>query len=140
MAAHRARALLHGFEQRSLSLWRGAINFVGQHKIAEDRAMHERPFTTARDLVLFNDVRAGDVRRHQVGRELDAAKLQAQRIRNGAHHQRFRGAGHAGQQHVTADEQRDQHLVHHLVLADDHLAHLAHNVFAHGMKALDASL
>ncbi len=67
-------------------------------------------------------------------------KLQAKRVRNGAHHQRLRRARHAGEQAVAADEQCNQHLVEHLVLAHDHLPHLADDVVAHRAKPLDLSL
>ncbi len=74
------------------------------------------------------------------GRELDAPELEAERLRDGAHHQRLGGAGHAGDQAVAADEERDQDLVEHLLLADDDLAHLREDAVAHGVKALDALL
>ncbi len=81
--------------------------------------------------VFFNDVGAGDVGRHQVGRELDAAELEAERVGDGAHHQRLRRARHAGQQAMAADEERDQDLVEHFLLADDHFAHLLEDLLAH---------
>ena len=76
--------------------------------------------------------------RHQVGRELDALEDQAQRLRHGAHQQRLGGAGQTGDQAVAADEQRDHHLLQHLLLADDHAAHLRHDLALHLAKALDA--
>jgi hypothetical protein len=75
-------------------------------------------------VVFFDDVGAGDVGRHQIGRELDALELQAQHLRHGAHEQRLGRAGQAGNQAVAADEQADTHLFDHLVLADDDAAHL----------------
>ena len=53
---------------------------------------------------------AGDVRRHQVGRELDAAELEAERQAEGPDQQRLRGAGHAFEQHVPAGEERRHRL------------------------------
>ena len=77
-------------------------------------------------------------RRHQVGRELDALEHQAQRLRHGAHQQRLGGAGQSGDQTVAADEQRDHHLLEHLLLADDHAAHLRDDLALHLAKARDA--
>ncbi len=74
--------------------------------------------------IFFDDVRAGDVGGHQVRRELDALEVQAERLRDGAHHQRLRRAGQAGDQAMAADEQRDENLVEHFLLADDDLADL----------------
>ena len=125
MAAHGAGKLLHGFEQRRLRLGRRAVDFVGQQDVAEDRAGHEGPAAMAGGGILLDDVGAGDVGRHQVRRELDALELQAERLRDGAHHQRLRGAGKTGDQAMAADEERGENLIEHLLLADDDLPHLA---------------
>ncbi len=69
--------------------------------------------------VLFDDVGAGDVGRHQVGRELDAAECEVQRAGQRADEQCFRQAGHAFEQAMAAGEERDEHLLDHVVLADD---------------------
>ena len=69
--------------------------------------------------VFLHHVRAGDVRRHQVGRELHAAELHRQRVRQRPGHQRLAQSGHAVQQHVPAAEQAHQQEVDDLVLADD---------------------
>ena len=53
------------------------------------------------------DERAGDVARHQVGRELDALGVEASAAASGAHEQRLGRPGHALEQHVAAAEQRD---------------------------------
>ena len=54
--------------------------------------------------ILFDDVRSGDVRRHQVRRELDAAEEQAEGLRDGAHHEGLGRAGEPGDEAVAADE------------------------------------
>ena len=107
-----------------MRLGRRAVDFVGQQNVAENGALHERPGAVAGAGVLFDDVGAGDVARHQVGCELDALEHQAEGLRQGAHQQRLGGAGQAGDQAVAAHEQRDHHLLEHLLLADDHAAHL----------------
>ena len=50
--------------------------------------------------------------------------IQAQSLRHGAHQQRLGRAGQSGDQAVAADEQRDHHLLEHLLLADDHAPNL----------------
>ena len=74
--------------------------------------------------IFFNDVGTRDVGRHEIGRELDAAELQAERLRDGADKQRLRRSGKAGDQAMAADEQRDQNLIEHFLLADDDPADL----------------
>ena len=140
IAAHRAGKFLHGLEQRRLRLRRRAVDFVGEHDVAENRSRHERPAAVPRGGILLDDVRAGDVGGHQVRRELDALERQAQRLGNRADHQRLRRAGQAGDQAMAADEQRDQNLVEHFLLSDDDLADLGENVVAHRLKAFDALL
>ena len=140
MAAHRAGMFLHGLEQRGLRLRRCAVDFVGKQDVAEDRALDECPLAMAGFDVFFDDVGAGDVGGHEVGRELDAPELEAERVGDGAHHQCFRGARHAGHQAMAADEEGDEHLVEHFLLADDDLAYLLQDLLAHRVKALDALL
>ena len=79
-------------------------------------------------------------RGHQVGRELDALEHQPECLRHGAHQQRLRGAGQAGDQAMPAHEQADHHLLQHLLLADDHPPHLRTISSLHLLEALDARL
>ena len=123
-AADRDLPLLHRFEQRRLRLGRRAVDFVGQDDVREQRAFEKPPLARARAAVLFDNLGAGDVRRHQVGRELDPAERQVQRPSQRADHQRLGQPRHAFQQAVPAAEERDQQLFDHLVLADDHLRQL----------------
>ena len=116
---------LHRLQQRRLRLGRRAIDFVGQDDVGEDRAFEELEAAAAGRLVFLDHFRAGDVGRHQVGRELDAAELQRQGIGQRADHQRLGQARHADQQAMAAGEHGDQQLFDHLLLADDHLAQLS---------------
>ena len=61
--------LLHRLEQARLGLRRGAVDLVGEHEVREDRAGLEPEDPLP--VLLDEDVRAGDVGRHQVRRELD---------------------------------------------------------------------
>ena len=80
----------------------------------------------------FHDhVRAQDVGRHQVGRELDPGELQVERLGQRADQERLAQPRHAFQQAMPADEQAGQHAVDDLVVADDHPADL----FADGLVA-----
>ena len=74
--------------------------------------------------VLLQDVGAGDVGRHQVGGELDAAEAHRQAAGQRADHQRLGQAGNPFQQAVPPAEEGNQQLIDDLGLADDHLPHL----------------
>ena len=120
------RMLLHRLQQRRLRLGRGAIDFVGQDQVGKDGAALEAE--AALPVAVLEYVRAGDVGRHQVRRELDAAELQAQRVGQGANEHRLAQAGDAFQQRVAAGEDGHQHIADHVLLADDDLADLRFDV------------
>ena len=61
----------------------------------------------------------GDVGGQQVGRELHAAEAQPGRGGERAGDQRLGHAGHVLEQHVAVGEQREQHQLEHVALADD---------------------
>ena len=67
-------------------------------------------------------------------------KLRPSASRQRAHQQRFRGARHARDQAMAADEERDQNLLDHFFLADDDLANLGENVGVNLLKTLDPRL
>jgi hypothetical protein len=117
-------ALLHGFEEGGLGLGRRAVDLVGQDHVGEQRPLQELELAVAGAAVLLNHLRAGDVRRHQVGRELDAAEGQRQALGQGADHQGLGQPRHALQDAVPPAEQGDQQLLDDLVLAHDHAAQL----------------
>ena len=70
-------ALAHRFQQRGLRARRGAVDLVGQQDVGEDGPGHE--LEAAR--LLVEDADAGDVAGQQVGRALDAAKVDAEAAR-----------------------------------------------------------
>ena len=94
--------LLHHFEQRALHLGRGAVDLVGQQQVGEDRA--ERGVELAGLLVV--DARADQIGGHQVGRELDALELAADRLGQRLDRHGLGQAGHAFDQDVPARQQR----------------------------------
>ena len=116
--------LLHRLEQRGLRARRRAIDLVGQHDVGEDRPAHEAKAPRAGRRVLLEDLGAGDVARHEIGRELDAAEVEVHRLGERAHHERFRKARHADEQRVAAGDERHEDLVEHALLADDAPLHL----------------
>ena len=126
--------------KRRLRLGRRAVDFIGQQDVREDRTGHEGPGAASGGGIFFDDVGAGDVGRHQVRRKLDAAEFQAERRRERAHQQRFRGAGQAGDQAVSADKQRDHYLIDHLFLSHDHPANLGNDGFLSLLETRDPFL
>ena len=124
-AGGRDVVLLHRLEQRRLRLGRRAVDLVGQDDLREDRARDEPQ--AAQAVALVEDLGAGDVRRHQVRRELDALEGQVEDLGQRLDQQRLGQTRHAGDQAVPAGEERHQHLVDHLVLPDDDLAQLRQN-------------
>ena len=98
------RALLHRFEQRRLRLRRRAVDLVGEQQVREHRAALELEVALAGAVVFFEDLGADDVARHQVGRELDAAEIERERLAERAHEQRLAESRHAFEQAVAAGE------------------------------------
>ena len=81
-----------------------------------------RELEVGRALVV--DRRAGDVGRHQVGRELDAREAHRRDLRERARDQRLGEAGEVLDQHVAVGEQAEQHELERVALADDRLLDL----------------
>ena len=129
--------LLHGLEQRRLGLGRRPVDFVGQHDVGEHRPLDEPDQALAAAGVLFDDVRAGDVARHEVGGELDAVELEVQHPGEARDQQRLGESRHPDQQHVSVREQRGEKLVHHRILPHDHLAQLPEDALTSLLKGLD---
>ncbi|MNH90575.1 hypothetical protein D3C73_431170 [compost metagenome] len=73
VAGHGDLPFFHGFEQRSLDLGRGSVDFVGQDQVAEQRPWLKTDLVFAFDLM--QHFGAGDVRGQQIRGELDAAHL-----------------------------------------------------------------
>ncbi len=96
-----------------------AVDLVGEDQVGEDRPGDEPQLAGAGVAVLVEDLGAGDVRGHQVGRELDAVEVQRERLRQAVDHQGLGQAGHPFEDAVAAGEDGDQELVDDLVLADD---------------------
>jgi hypothetical protein len=125
--------LLHGFQQRGLSLGRGAVDLVGQQQFAEDRT----PRQGEAGGLEVEQVGPDDVAGHQVGRELDPAIVQADRAGKALGQQGLGGPGRTLQQDVAAGEQGGQQQVHGSVLADHGAGDLGANPRGDGGHLID---
>jgi hypothetical protein len=123
LAAHGDTLLLHRFQQRRLCLGRGAIDFIGQNDIGEYRTALKLENLSPRGIV-GEHVGAGNVRRHEIGGELDPRETKTQDLTETAHHQGFAQARHAFEQTVAAADQCDEDLLDQLLVADDCPRHL----------------
>ena len=95
----------------------GAVDLVGQDDVGEKGTFAELEFAG----FLVIEVNAGQVRGQQVGGELDALELAANRFGKGAQQHGFAGAGHVLQQHMARAEEGGENQIDHLVLANDNL-------------------
>ena len=77
---------LHGFEQRRLGFGRCSIYLIGQQHLCEDRPFVEDQIAATRLAILLNDVRPGNVSRHQVRSELNAMEREAHRFGKRSNH------------------------------------------------------
>ena len=116
---------LHGFQQGRLRLGRGAIQLIGEEQVGENRTRLEAEVAVACAVVFFENLGAEDVRGHQVGRELDAAKLERKRLAQGTHQQGLAEPRHPLDQAMAPRQQSDQQLFDHGILADDGLTNRA---------------
>src|SRR5207245_2470969 len=69
-------SFLHRFEESGLCLGRCAVDFVSKNHVGKKRAMQEFEGALAGGLVVLKNLGAGDVRRHEVGSELNAAEAE----------------------------------------------------------------
>ncbi len=112
---------LHRLEKGGLGFGRRAVDFVGEDDVCEDGAFDEAEPSAPPVAILFQNVRAGDVGGHQVGRELDAVKFKLKDPGEGADHQRLGQAGYADQQAMPARHEGGEQQLDHVILADDDL-------------------
>src|SRR4051812_12468410 len=127
-AAGRDLNLLHRFEQSGLRLWRSAVDLVREDHVCENRSAdesHAAPIGT-----LLQDLDAGDVRRHEVRRELDPLKLQMENLRDRFYEESLGQTRRAGDQAMPAGKERDEDLFDDILLADNDFGQLAFNAIA----------
>ena len=113
-AVHRDLTLLHDLQQRGLRLGRGAVDFIGQHDLA-----HNCAGTVLHVAGKAGHGEAGDIRRGDIRRELDALERAGERTRQRAGQRRLAHARHILDEHMAFAQQRREHQFNHVVLAHD---------------------
>ena len=83
-------------------------------------------------LVFFEEFCARDVRRHEVGRKLDAAEGQVEGACEGADEERFGQAGHADEQTMAPAEEGDEELIDDFPLAYNDFANFGDDLVISG--------
>jgi hypothetical protein len=111
--------LLHRLEQCGLRLRRRAVDLIRQHYVGEHRPWQKAEGSLSRVAIVLNNLGAGNVRRHQIGSELDAIELERQRFSERSHKQRLGKTRDPHEQAMAACEQRDQQLLHDVMLPHD---------------------
>ncbi len=106
-AHHGHTPFLHRFEQRGLRLRRGAVDFVRQHKMREQRSGLENETPASVDLLQHRIAR--DVAGEQIGRELDPFRVELQRLGEALDQFRLAETRQAFQQQMSASQQPDHH-------------------------------
>ena len=120
--------LLHCFEQRRLGFRRCAVDFVRENDVGENRAANKDKRAFPGLIRFLENVRAGNVRGHQVRRKLDAIELQRHDLRQRIDDHRLRQSRHAHEQAVASGKNTNQQSFDDLFLADDDFAHLGANL------------
>ena len=119
-------AFLHGFEQGALHLGRGAVYFIRQDEVGENRSFLDGEFLR----LLAVNHGAYHVGRQQVGRELDAVEVCLHQVGQRLDGQCLGQARHPFEQDVPVREQAYQQRVHQVLLPHDDLVH-AHDQRIH---------
>ena len=114
---------LHRLQQRGLRLRGRAVDFIRQNHLGKNRAAQKHE-TTSASSVLLNDIRTGDVCRHEIGRKLHTPESKTERLRKTLYHVSFREAWHAFKQTMTTGKNSDDDLLYNRVLSDDRFTHL----------------
>ena len=112
---NRHLSFFHRLEQSGLCLWRCAIDFVSKQDVGEDRTTPQIE-SGVRDI---ENVCAGNVRRHEIGRELNSTKAGVDDARECFDSQRLGCTRNTFDERVAFREQSDQDLFDRVVLADD---------------------
>ena len=79
LATNRDTAFLHGFQHCRLGLRGGPVDLIRQYQVGKNRPVQklESPFS----IVSFvHHIGAENIRRHQIGRELDAVERQVEHL------------------------------------------------------------
>ncbi len=85
LVADRNLLFLHGLQKSRLRLGRRAVDLVGENDVGEDRAGHEHELAAAACRVLLDNLCTGDVRGHEIRRELHPLERNSHDLRDGGH-------------------------------------------------------
>jgi hypothetical protein len=118
-ACHRNVLLLHRLQQRRLGARARAVDFVGHQELRENRPRNKAKRALART-ALVEHLGAENIRRHQIGRELDALRVQPERNAQGVDQLGLGEARHADQERVAAAQDRHQRVFDDALLTEDH--------------------
>ena len=112
------------------------VDFVGKDNVAEDRTGLEAERRVP-IFVLRDDVRTGNVGRHQVGRELNTGERKVEYAAKRSNQTGFTYAGYTFKKNVTTGDHRDNRTFDNILLTDDVTFDLRKNVLALFTKLLD---
>ena len=113
----RDHPFLHGLKQRGLGLGRRPVNLVRQQKRGKNR-----PLDQGKPAILqIKDMRARNIRRHQVRGELNPRKFASQDMGERPDKQGLGNAGHALDKGMIACKNCNERFLDHALLADDDL-------------------
>jgi hypothetical protein len=133
LTIHGHPGAVHHLQQSGLGLRCGAVDFIRQHDVREDRTPLEDELTHG----LVVDRHPGDITGQQVAGELDARE---DAVHRAGERVRQRGLPHSGQildQQVAAGGEADQDLVNDIVLALDVQAHVGADARKHRLRLGD---
>src|ERR1017187_10833228 len=106
LAIHTHLAFAHRLKQGRLGARRSAVDFIREQDVGKDRSLVKVELLVA----LAEDRYAEEVRRQQIGPELDALELRVYRTRQGFGQRRLARARKILQQDVAAAGKRGQQL------------------------------
>ena len=135
VAGHGHPPLLHRLQQCRLGARARPVDLVRHQQLAE-HGPRDEPEAAPSGLGLLHHLRAENVGRHQVRRELHALLAEPEHHAQGLDQPGLGEARHADQQHVAAGQQRGQRFLDHLLLAEDRPA----DFVAHPAEAFDRGL
>ena len=99
------------------------VDFISQDDVGENGTLHEPEITLARR-ILVNNLSAGDVTRHQIWCELNAAEFELEGAGECSDEKRLGEPRYAHEQYMPVGQQADKNLLNNLLLADDDLGNL----------------
>jgi hypothetical protein len=120
LAHDRDAALLHGLKKGGLGLGGGAVDFVGEDQVGEERAGLKDE--AAAGFCLLEHGIAGDVAWEEVGGELDAFGIEAKGLGKTFDEFGFAETGEAFKEDVTTCKETGEDVLNERILAEENAA------------------